>query len=45
MISDTCQKAYATIRDLLLIGGFNANPDFEQTDLNSFLESQLAVLG
>ena len=45
LISDTCQKAYATIRDLLLIGGFKSTHDFEETDLGGLLESQLAVLG
>jgi two-component system sensor histidine kinase VicK len=45
LISDTCQKAYATIRDLLLIGGFKSIYDFEETDLGGLLESQLAVLG
>ena len=45
LISDTCQKAYATIRDLLLIGGFKSTHDFEETDLGGFLESQLSVLG
>jgi two-component system sensor histidine kinase VicK len=45
MISDTCAKAYAIIRDLLLIGEFKSSHDFEATDLKSFLESQLAILG
>ncbi len=44
MISDTCQKANATIRDLLLIGDFKSNHDFEQTDPKGLLESQLAIL-
>jgi two-component system sensor histidine kinase VicK len=45
MISDTCEKANATIRDLLLIGEFKSKHDFEQTDLKAFIESQLAILG
>jgi two-component system sensor histidine kinase VicK len=45
MISDTCQKAYTIIKDLLLIGELQSSHDFEQTDLISFLESQLGVLG
>ena len=45
MISDTCEKAYAIIKDLLLIGEFKSNHDFEETDLKSFIDAQLAVLG
>jgi two-component system sensor histidine kinase VicK len=44
MISDTCQKASATIRDLLLIGELKSTHEFEETDLKGFLESQMAVL-
>ncbi len=45
MISDTCEKAYAIIKDLLLIGELKSDRDFEKIDLTPYLESQLAVLG
>jgi two-component system sensor histidine kinase VicK len=45
MISDTCKNAYSIIRDLLLIGEFKAHHDFKQTDLKSFIDDQLAILG
>ncbi|MBC7923261.1 MAG: HAMP domain-containing histidine kinase, partial [Ferruginibacter sp.] len=43
MISDTCDRSYAIIRDLLLIGEFKSNETFEKADLKVFVESQLTV--
>lgn len=45
MISNTCDKAYIIIKDLLLIGEFKSNQAFEKTDLKIFIESQLPILG
>jgi two-component system sensor histidine kinase VicK len=46
MISDTCNKALATIQDLLLIGEVEADyRDLEKTDLKTFIQSQLTTLG
>lgn len=45
MIAETCEKAYAIIKDLLLIGEFKSNQAFEKTDLKTFIDSQLPILG
>jgi two-component system sensor histidine kinase VicK len=45
MISDTCDKAQAIIRDLLFVGDFNSKTTFRKTDLTNFIESQRSVLG
>jgi two-component system sensor histidine kinase VicK len=45
MISETCEKAYAIIKDLLLIGEFKSENAFEKMDLKTFIDSQLPVLG
>jgi two-component system sensor histidine kinase VicK len=46
MISDTCDKAFATVQDLLLIGELEAGyRDLEKTDLKTFIQSQLTALG
>jgi two-component system sensor histidine kinase VicK len=45
LIFDTCDKTYAIIKDLLLIGEFNSNQAFETTDLKFFVESILPMLG
>jgi two-component system sensor histidine kinase VicK len=45
MISDTCDKAQAIIRDLLFVGEFNSKTTFEKTDLTNFIQSQRSVLG
>ena len=44
MISETCDKAFAIIKDLLLIGGFQSNEAFERTDLKIFIKAQLPIL-
>lgn len=44
LISHTCDKAYAIIRDLLLIGEFKSNQAFEKTDMRNFIESELPLL-
>ncbi len=45
MISDTCDKAQAIIRDLLFVGDFNSKTTFRKTDLTTLIESQRSVLG
>ena len=45
LISDTCDKAQAIIRDLLIVGDFNSKTTFEITDLTNFIQSQWDVLG
>ena len=45
MISDTCDRSYAIIRDLLLIGELRSKETFEKADLKIFVESQLTLLG
>ncbi|MDQ3291701.1 MAG: ATP-binding protein [Bacteroidota bacterium] len=46
LISDTCNTAFATIKDLLLIGELEATYlDLENTDLKCFIQSQLTPLG
>ncbi len=45
MISETCEKAYAIIKDLLLIGEFKSEHAFEKMDLKTFIDSHLPVLG
>ncbi|MES2733061.1 MAG: HAMP domain-containing sensor histidine kinase [Bacteroidota bacterium] len=44
LIADTCEKAYTIIKDLLLIGEFQSNHNFEKTDLKTFIESALPIL-
>ncbi|MES2730175.1 MAG: ATP-binding protein [Bacteroidota bacterium] len=44
MISDTSDRAYAIIQDLLLIGGFQSTQAFEKTDLKIFIGFELALL-
>lgn len=45
LISETCKKAFAIIKDLLFIGDMNPNVQFEKTELNTFLQTELAALG
>lgn len=45
MISDTCDKAQAIIRDLLFVGDFKSKTTFKKTDLKKLIESQLSILG
>ncbi|WP_181306604.1 HAMP domain-containing sensor histidine kinase [Rufibacter sp. XAAS-G3-1] len=45
LISETCKKAFAIIKDLLFIGDMNPNVRFEKTELNTFLQTELAALG
>ena len=45
LITDTCDKAFAIIQDLLFIGDFKSKASFRKTDLQRFIESQLPVLG
>jgi two-component system sensor histidine kinase VicK len=44
LISETCDNAYAIIKDLLLIGEFKANQAFEKTNLTLLIESQIQML-
>ncbi|WP_062544851.1 PAS domain-containing sensor histidine kinase [Rufibacter tibetensis] len=45
LISETCKKAFAIIKDLLFIGDMNPNAYFEKTELNGFFQTELAALG
>lgn len=45
MIADTCDKAQAIIRDLLFVGDFKAKANLKKTNLTSFIEAGLPVLG